>query len=202
MVETFDIASLRKRLLPESTIPEAGKPDAPEAAVAIVIDPDCENGSILFIRRTEREGDPWSGQIAFPGGHKGPNDRDFRETAVREAEEEVGVDLREHELLGVLAPTFARTRRMLVAPFVFQLKSHVGARLNEEVAESFWVPMTDLATIGVSKTEVYTEHEKLMVDSYIYHSHVIWGLTFRIINTLLDRLTVNSTRMDRDKWIL
>ena len=189
MVRTFDVASLRSRLLPECSIPQAGKPGAPEASVAIIIEPSCEGGSILFIRRTEQEGDPWSGQIAFPGGHKGPKDRDFRETAVREAEEEVGIDLREHELLGVLPPTYARTRRMLVAPFVFRLRSHVGVRLNEEAAEFFWMPLSDLATIRVSKAEVYTQDGKLMVDSYIYHSHIIWGLTFRIINTLLGRET-------------
>ena len=175
--------------MPECSIPQAGEPGAPEAAVAIIIDPSCEGGSVLFIRRTEREGDPWSGQIAFPGGHERAKDRDFRETAVREAEEEVGIDLREHELLGVLPSTYTSPRRMLVTPFIFQLKSHVNIRLNEEAAESFWMPLSDLATIRVSKAEVYTQHGKLMVDSYIYRSHIIWGLTFRIINTLLGRQT-------------
>jgi 8-oxo-dGTP pyrophosphatase MutT (NUDIX family) len=191
VVETFDIRSLRKRLLPESTIPEAGKRGAPEAAVAIILDPNNEEEAILFIRRTEREGDPWSGQIAFPGGHKRSNDRDLRETAVREAEEEVGVDLRKHELLGVLPPTYAHTRQMLVVPFVFQLKNHIDVRANEEVAESFWVALRHLVAIKASKAKVYTQHNEMMVEAYICNGHVIWGLTFGIVNALLGRETVN-----------
>lgn len=172
-------------------MPAPGKPDAPEAAVAIMVDPNYCRGAILFIKRTEREGDPWSGQIAFPGGHRGPNDHDLRETAVREAREEVGIDLHDHAYLGLLPPIHARTRQMLVAPFIFQLKPPVKMRLNEEVAESFWISLSDLAAIEVSKSEVVTQHRKLTVDSYVYQNHVIWGLTFRIINTLLNRETVD-----------
>jgi len=140
-----------------------------------------------MIKRTEREGDPWSGQMAFPGGHKAPGDQTFLETAVREAQEEVGIRLREHELLGVLPLVSARSRRVSVAPFVFQLKRDVLVRSNEEVAESFWVPLSRLERIEVSKTEVKVEEGNLNVDSYIYNGHAIWGLTFRIINILLGR---------------
>ena len=190
MVKVFDIPGLQKRLLPEALLSTPGRPDSPEAAVAIMVDPSYGEGAILFIRRTEREGDPWSGQIAFPGGHRGPNDHDLRETAVREAREEVGIDLHDHEYLGLLPQMRARTRQTLVAPFIFQLKTHVKIRLNEEVAESFWASLSDLAAIEVTKSEVYTQHRKLMVNSYVYQTHVIWGLTFRIINTLLNRETV------------
>jgi len=191
VAQTVDIASLRKRLLSEGRVPRLGELGAPDAAVAIIIDPNYVDGSVLLIRRVERENDPWSGQIAFPGGHKAPNDRAFSETAVREAEEEVGINLRKHEFLGSLPPVHARTRRTLVAPFVFQLKGPAKVRVNEEVAESFWAPLEDLATTKMSKAEVYTQNGKLTVSCYIYHSHVIWGLTFRIINSLLGRETAD-----------
>jgi 8-oxo-dGTP pyrophosphatase MutT (NUDIX family) len=178
-------------LLPENSIPSACKPNSCVAAVAIIVDPNYDNGAILFIRRTERERDPWSGQIAFPGGHRCSHDQDLRDTAIREAKEEVGVDLREHRCLGLLPPISARTRNIVVVPFLFQLNAPVNIRLNDEVTEFFWITLSDLATIRVSKSNVHTQDRKLLVDSYIYRNHVIWGLTFRIINTLLDRKTVD-----------
>jgi 8-oxo-dGTP pyrophosphatase MutT (NUDIX family) len=182
---TFDLESLRRRLLkgPHPQLNEA----RPVASVAIIIDPKDRAGSILLIKRTERQGDPWSGQMAFPGGHKASNDRDFLETAVREAREEVGIELQEHELLGRLPLVYTRSRQVQVAPYVFQLKADVIVRSNEEVAESFWIPISVLEKIEAGKTEVKVEEGKLNVDAYIYRGHVIWGLTFRIINILLDR---------------
>jgi 8-oxo-dGTP pyrophosphatase MutT (NUDIX family) len=182
---------LKQRIRPASSAPVSENRGQPEAAVAIIIDPKNQGGSLLLIRRRERQDDPWSGQVAFPGGHKSLQDRDFLETAVREVSEEVGIDLAEHEMLGVLPHAYSRTRRILVTPFVFQLKSDVTIRLNQEVAESFWVPLGDLSRIASTKSEVFAQKNRLLVDSYVYDGHVIWGLTFRIINTLLDRPQVD-----------
>lgn len=163
----------------------------PQAAVAIIINPKNEGGSVLLIRRRERQDDPWSGQVAFPGGHRSLGDRDLLETAVREASEEVGIDLARHEMLGALQNEYSQTRRILVAPFVFQLKTDVTLRLNQEVAESFWVSLAELSRMVSTKSEVFAQNSRLLVDSYVHDGHVIWGLTFRIINTLLDRSQVN-----------
>jgi len=185
--DTFDLESLKGRLRREGgPIPRSGE-GLPEAAVAIIINPKDRGCSILLIKRTERVGDPWSGQIAFPGGHRASSDRDFLETAIREAHEEVGIDLREHELLGQLPLVYARTRRVQVAPFVFQLKTGVVVKSNEEVAEKFWVPLSILDMSEVNRTEVKVEEGKLIVEAYIYGGNIVWGLTFRIINILLDR---------------
>lgn len=181
----FELEVLRKRL--QSLAPAKPREGPPVAAVAIIIDPNDRGAAVLLIRRTERVGDPWSGQIAFPGGRKASSDRDFLETAMREAKEEVGIELREHELLGRLPLVQTRTRRVQVVPYVFQLKTPVAVRGNREVAESFWVLLSALASIPASKTEVDDEEGKLSVEAYIYDAHVIWGLTFRIISLLLDR---------------
>ena len=90
-------------------------------------------------------------------------------------------------MLGVLPLVHAHTRRVVVAPFVFQLKTKATVVLNEEVAESFWALFSELEQIEASKTEVHVEECTLTVDSYIYRGHVIWGLTFRIINVLLNK---------------
>ena len=186
----FDLESLKQRLQ-KGLVP---KPSAaqPEAAVAIIINPRDRGGSILLIKRTERRGDPWSGQIAFPGGHKAPSDQGFLETAIREAREEVGIDLREHELLGQLPLVYGRTRRVRVIPYPFELRRDVIVRSNREVAEIFWVSLSTLALTEVSQTVVTTEDGKLNVDGYILGGNVVWGLTFRIINILLVRKETGS----------
>ena len=159
----------------------------PVAGVAILIDPTDRGGSILLIRRRELKGDPWSGQIAFPGGRRSVTDRDLLETAIREAKEEVGVQLKEHELLGHLPITETRSRRMRVLPSVFRLKSTVVVHPNVEVAETFWMPLADLEKLGARNSEVKVEEDTLRVPSYEYEGHVIWGLTFRLLNLILNR---------------
>ena len=191
MSGTFDLESLKGRLQREGSVPESGK-GHPEAAVAIIINPKDRGGSILLIKRTERVGDPWSGQIAFPGGHKASCDRNFLETAIRESREEVGIDLREHELLGYFPVVYARTRRVQVAPFVFQLRKGVIVKSNEEVAEKFLVPLSILGASEIQRTEVKVDDGKLNVEAYIYGGNTVWGLTFRIINILLNRNETNT----------
>jgi len=184
----FNLESLKNGLLPQNSAPESEE-GPPVAAVAIIINPNDRGGSVLFIKRTERRGDPWSGQIAFPGGRKSPMDKGFIDTAVRETGEEVGIHLSGNELLGHLPIVTTRYRGMRVLPFVFQLKSTVSICVGAEVAEVFWVPLSDLGRLEVESREVRVDEGTLSADSYVYQGHVIWGLTFRIINLLLHRET-------------
>ena len=96
VVTALSIESLRRRLLPTDHVPGLKEGHLPDAAVAIIMKSSESTSSLLLIRRTERRGDPWSGQIAFPGGHRAPGDRSFLETAMREASEEVGISLRDY----------------------------------------------------------------------------------------------------------
>jgi len=185
MAERFDLSSLRGRLRPQP--PLQTQENLALAAVAIVINPDDRGGAILLIRRTERSGDPWSGQIGFPGGHKSPGDEGLLQTAIREAEEEVGIELVQHELLGALPLVTTRSRRVQVAPFAFALEFPVTLRANREVAESFWVPLVELARLEVRARAVHADEGTFEVPSYDYNGRIIWGLTFRIINLLLGR---------------
>jgi len=173
------------RLLPR--IPLQTQENLALASVAVVIDPDDRGGSVLLIRRTERAGDPWSGQIGFPGGHNSPNDQGLLQTAIREAEEEVGIELIQHEPLGALPLVTTRSRRVQVAPFVFALEFPVTVRTNREVAESFWVPLSELTRLEPKRREVRVDEGVLEVSSYDYQGRIIWGLTFRILNLLFGR---------------
>jgi len=182
----FDLALLKRGLNRQEPLPLPEK-ELPIASVAIIIDPENRGGSVLLIQRIERSGDPWSGQIGFPGGHMSPSDRGFLQTAIREAEEEVGIDLSQQELLGSMPFVTTLSRRVQVAPFVFALRSPVTVRPNREVADSFWVSLAELMRLDVERTIVHLEEGKVEADCFNYHGRIIWGLTLRILNLLLGR---------------
>src|SRR3989442_10873051 len=87
---------------------------------------DARGGGLeaLFIRRAQRADDPWSGQVALPGGRRDAGDADLFATAVRETREETGIDLAGAERLGRLDDLYPRTPTLppvVVRPFVFAL---------------------------------------------------------------------------------
>src|SRR3954469_17844709 len=99
----------------------------PDAAVAIVHARE-PNESVLLIRRSEREDDPWSGHWSFPGGRSDPQDRDPLDTALRELAEECGVRLAREQMEAALPQRVARRRSppyVLVAPFVFGVSAEL-----------------------------------------------------------------------------
>lgn len=161
------------------------------AAVAAILRPETTGAEVLLIRRADREGDPWSGHMAFPGGRRAPPDPDLVATATRETLEEVGLDLRTHaRLIGRLPdlPAFARARRtgLVIAPFVFALEREAVLTFDpREVAEALWAPLLPMATGEVASTMRY-ERDGVAVDlpSWNVQGHVVWGLTYRMLETL------------------
>lgn len=172
--------------------PVEGLPGAvARAAVAAVISPA---GELLFIRRAEREGDPWSGHVAFPGGKAEPGDSGPVATAMRETVEEVGVALdASGQLLGpldeLLAPGRAGPPRLVVSPFVFGLDRSVSLRPNREVASAHWIPLDRLARgDGRSSFELTWSGAVLRMPCIDLEGLRIWGLTLRMLDDLLERV--------------
>ena len=146
--------------------------------------------SVLLLRRAEREGDPWSGHMALPGGHAHPEDADLLHTARRETLEEVGIDLADSELLGLLDDvSLMRSSEMVVRPFVFWLGAEREASLSVEVAEVLWVPLDDLASDALHSTrEVLVEGSLVRVPAYVIDERVVWGMTFHVLERFLSRV--------------
>jgi len=164
--------------------------DAQRAAVAIVVTAGPEP-SLLLVKRQERAADPWSGHAAFPGGFRSPADRDAPATAERETEEETGLPLsRVGERLGQLDDVFPRSihlPRVIVTPCVFAVPTRLPVAPTAEVERALWVPVTALVAAENRRPFVLDlpagrrEFESINVEAL-----VIWGLTERIIQQLLN----------------
>jgi len=157
------------------------------AAVSIIVR-DEPIPSVLLIKRAEHQGDPWSGQIAFPGGKMKPEDGTAKDTAVRETMEEVGIDLNKSaKFLGYGGVATTHTGTMDVVPSVFVLKEGVEVRPNEEVASFRWVRLEDLMTPTARSThDVNHEGSTIGMPAFAVGDYVVWGLTYRIISSMLD----------------
>lgn len=161
-----------------------------EAAVAMVLR-EAKPGAVemLFIRRAVQEGDPWSGQVALPGGRRDEGEADLADTAVRETREEMGFDIRAHgELIGALDELRPRSPVLppvIVRPYVAVLAATPPITLSTEVASHFWVPLDALFDPANTKnTRVQTRGTFWMWRNAIhYNDQVIWGLTERILRT-------------------
>lgn len=157
------------------------------AAVAVVFVPDPD--AVLLIRRAEREGDRWSGQMAFPGGRWSPEDPDLLTTARRETAEEVGVDLAPARLLGRLDDSAPRSQTLppiIVSPYVFALDRRQPLAPNHEVAGAVWAPLDELLDPrNYRPFEYESQGARLLFPGYHLEVGVVWGMTERILTPLL-----------------
>jgi 8-oxo-dGTP pyrophosphatase MutT (NUDIX family) len=158
--------------------------------VALVLVEGAVGVEALFIRRAVRANDPWSGQVALPGGRRDPGDPDLLATAIRETCEETGIDLSQGEPLGVLddlAPVTRVLPPVVVRPFVFALPHRPALHASAEVQYAFWVPLERLAEPGVCREVSVTVHGvERTVPAYVIGDEVIWGMTERILTTFLN----------------
>jgi 8-oxo-dGTP pyrophosphatase MutT (NUDIX family) len=163
----------------------ADEPGAIWAAVALVLVPDPD--SLLLIRRAERPGDPWAGHIGLPGGRRDLGDADLLATAVREASEEVGIELNRDASIGLLDDVAPRTPVLppvAVRPFVFALPARPPLRLNPEVAEAYWVELGRLRDPSAIRPYSLTlRGEPRTFPAYHIDELVVWGMTERILSS-------------------
>jgi 8-oxo-dGTP pyrophosphatase MutT (NUDIX family) len=157
------------------------------AAVAVVLH-DEPSPRVLLMKRAERAGDPWSGHISLPGGRYQASDGDLRATAIRETQEELGIDIGGARLLGnlqTLHPRSSGRNGIEVTPFVFVTPVALEPVCGPEALSAFWLPI-DLALSGALDSTYQLPSSPMTFPSWTYEGHVIWGLTRRILDTLLD----------------
>ena len=192
MRPSLQLETIEARLANKTVTTQEIVPGQREAAVALVLQPKVSGLRALFILRAKKEGDPWSGQMALPGGHRETIDADLVETARRETHEEIGLDLNQAgRYLGSLAGIRANPRAgfdLVVTPQVFALEDKaVPLQPNEEVAEVLWGNLDEMIS-GRSLTDAsFPEFQREgTFPGYQVGAQVVWGLTFRMINDFFD----------------
>jgi 8-oxo-dGTP pyrophosphatase MutT (NUDIX family) len=161
------------------------------ASVALVVRPAPSDLELLVIQRATRDGDPWSGHMALPGGRSSPADPSSRETAERETWEEVGIDLSgQGQLIGRLNDVQPRNGApaIVVSPYAFAVPMRTSTTLNHEIAAAMWIPLRTLAAPGAATEYLHAlaSGEEIRFPAIAYESRVIWGLTHRIMSEFLD----------------
>ena len=164
----------------------------PKAAVGVILREDLERGLIvLLLKRENRESDPWSGHMAFPGGRMKDSDKEMINTARREVMEETGINLARCELLGTLDELPPGNRSVTVTPFVFLdvEKSEVEIE-TKEIADYVWAPVNFFANkrnAEIFRAQMGGTFREFVSFPYL-GKYIVWGMTLRIIDDFLGKI--------------
>lgn len=175
--------------------------DIRHASVALILRTYHSEPEILFIERAASKKDPWSGQIAFPGGGKEVLDADLKQTAIRETLEEIGLSLDERMIIGRLDDQQGSNRNralnLVISCFIFYLEQDPRLVLNYEVEEAFWTPIKTLKN-PVNHFFYQTQHRHEPFSAIRLgqgsngQDRVLWGLTYRFVQRLLELVQTNT----------
>lgn len=189
-----DVLKLRSALGSHQPLRSEEEESVRRAAVALIFRAGQDaKPELLFIKRSDYPGDPWSGQVAFPGGREEPGDSSLVDTATRETREETGLELdRDGTFIGTLddlRPRINRLPDVIVRPYVVLLDACPPLVLSTEVALAFWIPLAVLRDSGSwHDTPILARGIPISARAFHHEGHVIWGLTERILGQLIGLL--------------
>ncbi|MCY3713740.1 MAG: CoA pyrophosphatase [Gemmatimonadetes bacterium] len=159
------------------------------AAVAVLLRGAVGGAELLFLQRAQREGDPWSGHISFPGGKIDASDESPRQAAIRETREETAIDLDKADFVCRLDDQATHLSKVHVAGFVFYLANGSELTLNHEIRNAFWFPLADLTDenryVMTTVTGEWGAREVCAIDVLDGEGPVLWGLTYRFTAQVL-----------------
>jgi 8-oxo-dGTP pyrophosphatase MutT (NUDIX family) len=166
-------------MAPEGRVTDSYDPDPPGARVAAILVIVSATEELVFIRR-RRDGSHHGGQIAFPGGAQEMSDSSLCETALREAEEEIGLARADVEILGRLSPVYVGVSNFVVHPFVGYLPSVPAFAVQpSEVDEVIVLPLARFAQ-GRGELTVTRPSRIYRAPCYRVLGVEIWGATAMI----------------------
>lgn len=178
---------LHRRLsTPQPPLTEASGDTESAVLVPLFLD-GGELHAVFTKRRDDLRRHP--GEISFPGGRRDHPDETLETTALREAEEEVGLTPAEVDLVGTLAPVRTFVTGYVIFPHVGVIAPRRAGWVisEEEVALVMELPLRALVD-GFDKRPVTRRGMTWETDSYVVGDHFIWGATARILSDLLERI--------------
>ncbi len=141
---------------------------------------------LLFTKRSDKLL-THRGQVSFPGGAHEPGDRDLKDTAIRETEEELGLERKQIVLLGRLSPIVTSTN-FYVEPYVGAIPHPAELKPSSDEIEALWeIPISALMTPTAVEERVFEGRDRPVL-FYHYGQKTVWGATARILSELLDVL--------------
>ena len=159
------------------------------ASVAILVREFGGGLQLLYLLRTQRRGDPWSGHISFPGGKIEMSDDGPREAAIRETLEETSLDLTQENFVCRLDDQITNYKRVNVAAFVFTVSNTISISFNQEISAGFWISLTDLMDrkryIRTVVSGEWGKQEVPAIDLLDGEGPALWGLTYRFTSQIL-----------------
>lgn len=160
--------------------------DPKESSVLIVLYPDSGIWNTIFIKRTTDHG-PHSGQMAFPGGMFEQSDKSLYDTAIREAEEEIGINSKDITYIGKLTPLHIPVSNIIVNPFIVSLPSRPFLTANlKEVEEIFETPVNNFLDKKILSFFTFEyKGNTYKAPCFIIDKYTIWGATAMIWNEFL-----------------
>jgi 8-oxo-dGTP pyrophosphatase MutT (NUDIX family) len=183
-VSADPVQELRRLLLSPEAAADMDAPGSKDAAVLVPLYPD------LVAVFTERRADlsRHAGEISFPGGRQDHPAEDLRQTALREADEEIGLSPREVELVGALPPVGTFVTGYRIYPFVGIIPpGHAWTPQESEVAQVLEFSLQDLVR-GHAMKRLIRKGVPIKSPTYTVDGHLVWGATARIVQSLLERL--------------
>lgn len=178
---------ISKRLLLH---PETTQPDHEiKAAVAIILIESTQE--FLVIRRAAHPKDPWSFQMALPGGYREQNET-LLETAIRECFEECQIELKLPQSMLTkpkVAGKYAQ-KKLLVKPFVFKLEEKPEVLINqEEVSHYYWVDIEHFCDSSRHKNmKMSRNHPTISFPCFQIGTDHIWGFTYAVLIDYFDEM--------------
>jgi 8-oxo-dGTP pyrophosphatase MutT (NUDIX family) len=172
--------------------PEILEIESRRAAVAMILRGGEEEIEMLMIRRAEHDGDPWSGDLGFPGGKVDFDDNSDRSAAERETLEAMGLNLDESLFLGQLDDISGAYVPVNVACFIYHLEEPANFEMNSEITNYWWVPLSRFLEPERHRHVTFTYRNKHrarpVIDLVEPEYPFLWGITYRMIEQFFNLL--------------
>ena len=180
-------SELRDALL---DVEELAQPSPCEQVPAAVLVPLFEHDGQLRVVLTRRRADlrRHAGEISFPGGRFDTGDSDLRATALREAEEEVGLPSSSVTLVGALERTSTFVTNYLIHPFVGMFAGERHWELSPLEVDAVLEPTLEQVRSGRTRTRIERRGFQFETDAYVFDGELVWGATARILEDLFERI--------------
>jgi 8-oxo-dGTP pyrophosphatase MutT (NUDIX family) len=155
-----------------------------EAAVMMLVYNKNDVPYFALIERMISKG-KHSGQIAFPGGRAEPEDADFKHTALRETEEEIGIAIKDQEVIIAGTPIYIPPSNYMVRPYLAVMRTIPLFKAQaSEVQSIIEIPLQDLMDdANISQQELTTSYMvDVKVPCFMLQGHIVWGATAMMLN--------------------